>query len=123
MNTSPLDLEDLRKIEATKLSSLEKHYVRLLAHCLVTFKTMCNGSSVGQLPEQSSRLKWCLEQPILEQSGPFISILLEQLERAGDQLEKLAEDIGVTPLELEIDDLIEANLASKSNSVSLFRDL
>ena len=110
---SPLSFEDVERIESTGLSSLERHHLRLLAHCLECFKKMAGGASSGSLPQEQDRLKWCLDQPNLVNDQAFISVLLEQFAAAGSQLEKVATLIEISPLELTLDDLLQAVINSK----------
>ena len=116
LSESPLSLEDLQKIEDTNLSSLERHHLRLLAHCLACFHSMANGASLGPLPNDQNRLDWCLNQPVLASDKTFIQILLEQFSAAASQLEEIAVKLGVTPLELTLTNLVEGYLHLKTVS-------
>ena len=103
----PLSFDDLQKIETTNFSSLDRHHLRLLAHCLFCFKEMKDQNQYsGELPQEVDWRKWCLEQPGLSKDNVFISVLLEQFSSAANQLEKNSLFLGITPLELTIDDLI-----------------
>ncbi len=113
---SPLTLEDIKKIEETGLPSLERHHLRLLAHCLQCFKEMAKNVATGSLPQEQDRLRWCSEQPSLVNDQAFISVLLEQFSAAGSQLEKIANMISTSPLELTLDDLIKVSLSSLRES-------
>ncbi len=106
-DNSPLSIEDIQKIDSTKLSKFERHHLRVIAHCLAVFKSMDgNPSEFGALPSPAVRLQWCLNQPDLAESNDFINVLLEQFELAAIQLNKIAEDCGISPLELTLNDLI-----------------
>ena len=111
---SPLSVNDIEQIETTNLPSLDRHYLRLLAHCLACFKEMSNGSFSGPLPTEQDQLEWYLQQPSLVNERAFVLVLLEQFSAAGRQLEKLASDRKTSPLELTVDDLINECLKSKS---------
>ena len=104
---SPLIPKDIQLIEDAQLSNLERHHLRLLAHCLESFKRMANGSPSGPLPDERARLQWCLDQPALANEEAFISLLLEQFAVAARQLENLAANCKTSPLELTVIDLIE----------------
>ena len=108
-----LSLNDLELIDATSFSSLDKHYLRLLAHCLSCFHSIALGAQSGPLPDHELRLQWCMEQPSLISEKSFIPIFLKQLEVAGHCLEALALTEGVTPLSLQTEDLIKA-MSSKA---------
>ncbi len=110
--SSPLTNEDLERIEATLLPSLDRHHLRLLAHCLACFKAMAQPSNTGPLPEERVRLKWFLQNPSLAEDPSFLRILLQQFNVAGDQLEDVAKSCDISPLELGLTDLISASLQS-----------
>ncbi len=105
---SPLDINSIRKIDQSNLSLLERHHVRLLAHCLECFKSMNSLNQEKSLPSKEDWLKWCLLQPILRDDDDFVQILVEQFSGAAYQLTQLSEKNNVAPLELTLDDLINA---------------
>ena len=109
-SSSPLSISEIQMIEDTKLSILERHHLRWLAHCLACFKDMAQGLNEGSLPNEENRLKWCLTQPMLAKDESFISVLLDQFSGAANQLESLANELGITPLELTLRDLIQKSL-------------
>ena len=103
---SPLSFEDIQRIDATGLPMLDRHHLRLLAHCLSCFKLMANGSSEQTLPKEDVRLKWLLAQPALSNEREFVFVLLDQLAGAALQLERLAKECDISPLELTLEELI-----------------
>ena len=105
---SPIKLEEIQRIEKTQLSSSEKHYLRVLAHCLASFKLMANASNNNFLPNNSTRLKWLLKESGYKEDDAFLNLLLDQLEVAGKKLENLAEFYQISPLELTLDHLINS---------------
>ena len=104
-----LSFDDLEVIEATMLPIREKHYLRLLAHCLASFHAMADGSKSGPLPDPQIRLNWLQRQPVLLKDQSFITVFLEQLEVAGRDLKAIASDLNISPLELRLEDLIQAS--------------
>ncbi len=102
-----LSLEDIELIELTKLSSLDKHYLRLLGHCLACFKEMASGLRRGPLPTDEHRLAWFLKQADFKKDDPFLVVLLEQFVSAANQLNLIAEHYQITPLELSLANLIQ----------------
>ena len=108
---SPLSLADLERIESTSLSSLERHHLRLIAHCLECFKAMGQASTTGSLPTEKERFAWCMAQPSLASDRAFVSVLLEQFAVACRYLEKVAEKFNLTPLELTLDHLIDSAIS------------
>ena len=105
---SPLSMEQIKKIDGSGLSNIDRHYVRLLAHCLGCFKEISKNRESGALPKEEELFAWLSSQPTLMNDKPFISDLLVQLKTARLQLEILAEERKITPLELTFDELINA---------------
>ena len=103
---SPLTREMVETIEATLLPTLERHHLRLLAHCLASFQQMVAPRTHGPLPSLEERQAWCASNPLLQDDPGFAPVLLQQFAAAAHQLEDLARQLGVTPLELSLDQLI-----------------
>ena len=93
--------------DATLLPEVDRHRLRLLAHCLDSFQTMSGGSE-GLLPDAASRRRWCEQQPAVADDPAFLRSLMQQLNGAAEQLQDLADSLGKPPLELQLDDLITA---------------
>ncbi len=74
-NDSPLSHDEIEKIDKTPLSNIDRHHLRLLAHCLACFKKMDNDSNL-LLPHEKKRLEWFLSQPSLVDERTFVSLLL-----------------------------------------------
>ena len=106
LENSPLTLEDIKLIEFTNLSVLEKHHIRMLSHCLGCFKSMNIKNTEGNIPDKEMWIEWCLSRPEMVKDDEFIHVLFEQFEGAAVQLEKLSEVFKVPPLELTVKDLI-----------------
>ena len=75
---NPLTELDIQKIENGGLSNHDKHYIRLMAHCLGCFKSMLVDSTIGALPSPGVRSQWLLSQgkDLVDES--FLNVLLEQ---------------------------------------------
>ncbi len=102
----PLTLEEVQRIDETNFSSIDKHSLRLLAHCLACFKIIANRSNRGPVPSESSCKAWLDNQSFCKDDEGFRNALLEQFASAGKQLEFLANHFRISPLELTIDHLI-----------------
>jgi len=116
-NTSPLSLEETKRIQELNLSILEKHHLRLLAHCLLSFQAMDRRTDAGDssLPSGQDQLLWCLNNPNLDNDRQFIDLLLEQFSIAAYELENIADNLGKAPMELTLDDLITDALSNAKN--------
>ena len=102
-----MDAAVIARIDATLLPQMDRHHLRLLAHCLDSFQTMSGGSE-GLLPNAASRRRWCEQQPAVAEDPAFLRSLMQQLNGAAEQLQDLADSLGKPPLELQLDDLITA---------------
>jgi len=105
---SLLTKNELELIESFQAPALVRHRLRILSHSLNFFKLMVNPSTKGPLPSHDIQMKWCLQHPYLKKDKNFIPILLQQLDKAGDEIEQIAERKSRTPLEISITDLINA---------------
>ena len=89
-----VDTDVVARIDATLLPQLDRHHLRLLVHCLDSFKTMASGGD-GHLPDAASRRRWCEQQPVVVEDPSFLRSLLLQLDGAGRQLDELAQQLGI----------------------------
>ena len=104
--TGPLTREQIEAIEATLLPTLDRHHLRLQAHCLATFQQMANPLQQGPLPNRQRWQSWCEQQPQLVDDPDFMELLMMQFTVIAIQLEDLASGLGISPLELSLEDLI-----------------
>ncbi|KGG16867.1 MULTISPECIES: hypothetical protein [unclassified Prochlorococcus] len=104
---SPLSVEEIALIENSGLSVSDRHFLKLLAHCLSCFKEMSNFVESGSLPNEAIRFEWLMMKYKLKRDQAFASVLLEQFGSAAYQLELLAKRNHISPLELKLDHLIE----------------
>ncbi len=86
-----LNQAELAELEASVLPALERHHLRLLAHSLRSLQAAA-GRRNGPLPERALLLAWALEQPELQADASFCHAFLDQLQGAGIQLERVAQD-------------------------------
>lgn len=112
--TGPLTRRDAERIEATLLPTLDRHHLRLQAHCLATLKSIAAPRRQGPLPSNKEIQVWCGEQPALRDDSEFQDELLRQFQVISNQLNTLADACGLTPLELTLEALIDkAEAASR----------
>ena len=118
--SGPLSRADAEQIEATLLPNLDRHHLRLLAHCLRSFQVIADPRQSGPLPDRRSLEQWLVEQPQLVDEPQFRDLLLNQFLAAAQQLEELARQRDLSPLELNLGELIEASTkASKARIETL----
>jgi len=85
-----LSPEELADLEASLLPTLERHHLRLLAHSLRSLQAAA-GRRHGELPARAELLAWALGQAELRGDPGFCETFLDQLQRAGNQLETIAQ--------------------------------
>ena len=104
--TGPLTRQQIEAIEATLLPTLDRHHLRLQAHCLATFQHMASPLQQGPLPNRQRWQSWCEQQPQLAEDPDFMALLMMQFTVIATQLEEVANGLGISPLELSLDNLI-----------------
>lgn len=110
--TEPLTREMVEKIDATLLPTLDRHHLRLLAHCLGSFQQMTAPGASRAIPTKDQQQQWCLQHPLLRDDPQFGNLLLNQFEAAARQLETLALSLNMAPLDLTLDHLIDQAVAN-----------
>ena len=103
----PLDREQIEQIDATLLPAVDRHLLRLQAHCLATFQEIAMPLQQGPLPTRDRWQDWCDRQPQLANDGEFREQLMMQFTLIASQLEELATQLELTPLELKLNNLIK----------------
>ena len=109
----PLKPDEIQRIEEVNLTIFQKHHLRLMAHCLASFKLMKHESSVGSFPNEADLLQWCMAQlnyQTQSEGKDFIPVLMEQFLVAQDYLEQLAAKYKISPMEITLDHLIACSL-------------
>ncbi len=112
---SPLTIQEIEIIDTTDLSSMEKHYLRLLAHCLAYYKEISGDLCEGPLPLETECKEWLLGKESLIDYPEFICTFIKQLAVAGHQLDAIARECNVSPLELTLQDLIQSSYKQKKH--------
>jgi hypothetical protein len=115
--SGPLSRSDAEQIEATLLPNLDRHHLRLLAHCLRSFQAIADPRQSGPLPNRGALEQWLSAQPQLVDEPQFRDLLLHQLLAAAQQLEDLARQRNLSPLELNLGELIEASTTACKASI------
>jgi len=116
--SGPLVREQIERIDATLLPTVDRHLLRLQAHCLVTFQQIALPQLQGPLPPADQWQHWCEQQPQLANDSEFREQLMMQFTVIASQLEELAKKLNRTPLELELTDLIQQAEANSRDRLS-----
>ena len=105
-DSGPLDRQQIERIDATLLPVVDRHLLRLQAHCLATFQQIAMPQQQDPLPTRDRWQDWCDGQPQLANDAEFREQLMMQFTVIASQLEELASQLQLTPLELKLKDLI-----------------
>ena len=111
---SPLSNEIVKSIDKLDLSIIEKHHVRLLAHCLEIFKEIAKDDT-SLFQENDLLREWCEEQSLKFNDNEFNNQLYEQMSSAAKKLNSFSESINKKFNELELEDLITLVVGNQRN--------
>tara|TARA_Y100000991_G_scaffold148589_1_gene112562 strand:+ start:392 stop:754 length:363 start_codon:yes stop_codon:yes gene_type:complete len=103
--SSPLSNEIIKSIEQLNLSTIQKHHVRLLAHCLEIFKEI--GKDDTSLFEEDDLLReWCEKKSNKFNDKDFNQLFYEQMSSAAKKINSFSQSIKKNFKELDLEDLI-----------------
>ena len=103
--SSPLSMETIKAIDNLDLPVMQKHHVRILAHCLHIIKIMSSKNN-SELYDQNALKEWCDTQSKKFDDKKFSDLFYEQLESTSKKLSTFSKKIGKSIEDLEIDDLV-----------------
>ena len=103
--SSPLSDEIVKNIDQLNLSIIQKHHIRILAHCLEIFKEITN-NDMPFFEEDKLLREWCEKQSQKFNDKNFNELFYEQMSLAFNKLNGFALRQGKNLRELELDDLI-----------------
>ena len=103
--SSPLKDEIIKNIDQLNLPTIQKHHVRLLAHCLEIFKKIAN-DEVSLFNEDELLKKWCKKQSQQFDDNNFDQLFYEQMSSAAKKLNSFSQSIEKSFKELDLEDLV-----------------
>ena len=103
--SNPLNIESIKEIDNLDLPTMQKHHVRILAHCLQILK-MINADDSSELCDENSLREWCDNQSRKFQDKNFSDLFYAQLDSTAKKLNTFSKKIGKNIEDLEIDDLV-----------------
>ena len=104
-SSSPLNIEIIQEIDNLGLPVMQKHHLRILAHCLQIFKDISLDNSFEYQNKNSLR-EWCDNQSKKFDDKKFSDLFYKQLESTSKKLNTFSKKIGKNIEDLEIDDLV-----------------
>ena len=103
--SNPLNIETIQEIDNLDLPIMQKHHLRILAHCLQILK-MINTHDSFEHQNKNPLREWCDNQSRKFDDKKFSDLFYEQLESTSKNLITFSQKIGKNIQDLEIEDLI-----------------
>ena len=103
--SNPLNIETIQEIDKLDLPIMQKHHLRILAHCLQIFKIINVDNNLDYQNKNLLR-EWCDNQSKKFDDKKFSDLFYEQLESTSKKLSIFSKKIGKSIEDLEIDDLV-----------------
>ena len=103
--SNPLNIEIIQEIDNFDLSVMQKHHLRILAHCLQILKII-NLDNRFEYQNKNPLREWCDTQSKKFDDKKFSDLFYEQLETISKKLSSYSKKIGKNIEDLEIDDLL-----------------
>ena len=103
--SSPLSDKIVRNIDQLNLSTIEKHHIRLLAHCLEIFKEISKDDK-SLFQEDELLREWCKKESQRFNDTNFNQLFYEQMCAAAKKLNSFSQKIEKDFRDLDLSDLI-----------------
>ena len=103
--SNPLNIKTIKEIDNLALPIMQKHHVRILAHCLQILKFINADDSSG-LNDKNFLREWCDNQSRKFDDKKFSDLFYTQLDSTAKKLNIFSKRIGKNIMDLEIDDLV-----------------
>ena len=103
--SNPLNMQTIEEIDNLDLPIMQKHHLRILAHCLQILKNISEANSFENQNKNPLR-EWCDNQSKKFDDKQFSDLFYEQLESTSKKLSIFSKKIGKSIEDLEIDDLV-----------------
>ena len=103
--SNPLNIRTIQEIDNLDLSIMQKHHLRILAHCLQIFISITEDKS-SELCDKNPLREWCDYQSRKFDDKKFSDLFYEQLESTAKKLNAFSQRIGKSIDDLDIDDLV-----------------
>ena len=103
--SNPLDMQTIQEIDNLDLPIMQKHHLRILAHCLQILKIIYLDKSLEHQNKNPLR-EWCDNQSKKFDDKKFSDLFYEQLESTSKKLSTFSKKIGKNINDLEINDLV-----------------
>ena len=103
--SNPLNIQTIQEIDNLDLPIMQKHHVRILAHCLQILKII-NPNDSSELCVNNSLREWCDNKSRKFKDEKFSDLFYAQLDSTAKKLNTFSQSIGKNIEDLDIDDLV-----------------
>ena len=103
--SNPLNIEIIQEIDNLDLPIMQKHHLRILAHCLQILKTINPNNSL-EFQNNNPLREWCDNQSKRFDDKKFSDLFYEQLDSTSRKLSTFSKKIGKNIEDLDLDDLL-----------------
>ena len=103
--SSPLNIELIQIIDQLDLPIIQKHHVRLLAHCLEILKEIAK-DDISLFEDDTPLKEWCKKQSQKFNDKSFNELFYKQMASAAKKLNNFSRLQEKSFQELELEDLI-----------------
>ena len=103
--SNPLNIQTIQEIDNLDLPIMQKHHLRILAHCLQILKNI-NADNSFEYQNKNPLREWCDNQSKRFHDKKFSDLFYEQLDSISKKLSTFSDKIGKNIEDLEIDDLV-----------------
>ena len=103
--SNPLNIEIIQEIDNLDLPIMQKHHLRILAHCLQILKII-NLDNSFEYQNKNPLRDWCDNQSRRFEDKNFSDLFYAQLNSTTKKLSILSKRLGKNIQDLEIDDLV-----------------
>ncbi len=100
-----LNFETVQVIDHLDLPNMQKHHVRILAHCLQILKNI-NAENDSESSDEDLLRVWCENQSRKFDDKKFSELFYEQLKLTAHKLNAFSQQEGKNISDLEINDLV-----------------
>ena len=101
----PLNIQTIQEIDNLDLPIMQKHHLRILAHCLQILKIINIDNSL-KFQNKNPLREWCDNQSKKFDDKKFSDLFYQQLESTSKKLNNFSKGIDKNIEDLNIDDLV-----------------
>ena len=103
--SNPVNIKIIKEIDNLDLPIMQKHHLRILAHCLQIL-VFINVEDSYELRHKNSLRQWCDKQSRKFEDKNFSELFYDQLDSTAKKLNIFSQRIGKNIRDLDINDLV-----------------